>query len=296
MKRNISIQEFIQNLDVKLPERENFLQLSKITPINPKRSENFAINFERGMLLYALIAKIQPKTVLEIGTAEGYSTLCMAWAMSDYNVSGKIFTVDPKSHDLPVERTIVLEDGEITKEKLSTKDLWNKFASPEWLKKIEVNSGYAGEILNNKKFPKIEFCYIDGAHFYEAVKHDFFGFLKIADKKFSILFDDYFAGKNDGASKVIKEEVSNNFDTTFIKTNVNKDRKQSGMDISEDEQMMCFIQSDSLKDDIWEVYSKEKIEEYIKNYLYLEKRIKIRKKINKKIPYLENIKFQWWKK
>ena len=76
MKKKTSIQEFIQNLDVNLPEREKFLKLSRITPINPKRSENFVINFERGMLLYALIAKIQPKTVLEIGTAEGYSTLC----------------------------------------------------------------------------------------------------------------------------------------------------------------------------------------------------------------------------
>jgi hypothetical protein len=294
--KEISIQNFINSLKITIPSESEFLKLSRITPVNPKYSERGIVNFERGMLLYSLITKYKPKTVLEIGTAEGYSTLCMAWAMTENKIEGKIYTIDPKSHDLSVERTIILEDGETITEKLSTKELWDKFASPEWLKKIEVISGYAGEILNSKKFPKMEFGYIDGAHFYEAVKHDFFGFLKIADKKFSILFDDYITGKKDGVSRVIEEEVVNNFNTTFIKTDAKKHRKKIGIEISGDEQVMCFIQSDSLKDNIWKVYSKEKIEEYIKNYLILEKRIKIRKKLDKKIPYLKNIKFQWWKK
>jgi len=110
--KETSIEEFIQKLGVKIPEKGEFLQLSRIVPINPKRSENFIINFERGMLLYALIAKLQPKTVLEIGTAEGYSALCMAWAMSDYKINGNIFTVDPKSHHQKIERQIKINENE----------------------------------------------------------------------------------------------------------------------------------------------------------------------------------------
>ena len=294
--KEISIKNLIKNLKIEIPDEKEFLKLSKIVPVNPKHSEGGIVNYERGILLYALITKYKPKTVLEIGTAEGYSTLCMAWAMTDNKINGKIFTVDPKSHHLRIERSIILEDESIIKEKLSTEELWNKFADTEWIEKIEVISGYAGEVLNNNKFPKMEFGYIDGAHFYEAVKHDFYQFLKLADNKFSILFDDYVPGRTDGVSKVIDEEINNNFDTVFIKTDARKHRKEVGIDRSGDEQVMCFINSDSLKNNLWKVYSKEKIEEYIKKYLILEKRIKMRKKIDEKIPYLKNIRFQWWKK
>jgi hypothetical protein len=294
--KEISIKNLIKNLEIEIPDEKEFLKLSKIAPVNPKHSQGGIVNYERGMLLYALITKYKPKTVLEIGTAEGYSTLCMAWAMTDNKINGKIFTIDPKSHHLSIERSIILEDEKIIKKKLSTEELWNKFAKPEWVEKIQVISGYAGEILNNNKFPKMEFGYIDGAHFYEAVKHDFYQFLKLADDKFSILFDDYVTGRSDGVSKVIDEEIANNFDTTFIKTDAKKHREELGIDKSGDEQVMCFINSDSLKNNLWKVYSKEKIEKYIKKYLILEKRIKMRKKINSKIPYLKNIRFQWWKK
>jgi len=294
MKKEESIQKFIQNLDIILPEKEKFLDLSRITPINPKRSENFVINFERGMLLYALIAKIQPKTVLEIGTAEGYSTLCMAWAMSDYKIKGKIITVDPKSHITPTERLIKLNDNDIPKKmNLSTKEIWEKFAPQEWIEKIDVISGYSGEILK-KKLPKIEFCYIDGSHVYEAVKHDFYATLKVVSEKFSILFDDYVPNRNDGVSKIIDEEVVGIFDTNFIKTNTKEQRKKLKND--GEELIMCFIESESLKKSIWELYEKKQVNKFLEKYQFTENRIKVRKKIEKKIPFLKNIRFRWWNK
>lgn len=292
----ISIENIIKDFRISIPEEKEFLKLSRIMPVNPKHSEGGMVNFERGMLLYALIRKYKPKTILEIGTAEGYSTLCMAWAMTENKNGGRIYTIDPKPHELSIEREIILEDDKVVTEKLSTKDLWNKFASPEWLERIEVISGYAGEILNSKKFPKIEFGYIDGAHFYKAVKHDFFAFLKISDEKFTLLFDDYIPGRSDGVSKVIDEEVVKNFNTKFIKTNAKKHKKNIGMNVQEYEQVMCLIQNDSSKNDIWKIFPKEKIDKYIKNYLIFEKRMKRREMINKKIPYLKKIRFQWWKK
>ena len=294
MKKETSIQEFIESLDLTLPNKDEFLKLSRIAPINPKRSENYIINFERGMLLYALIAKIQPKTVLEIGTAEGYSTLCMAWAMSDHKIKGKIFTVDPKSHNEPTERLIITNDNEkSSKIVLSTKELWEKFAPKEWIEKIEVITGYSGEILKNKKFPEIEFSYIDGSHVYEAVKHDFFGTLKLVGEKFTILFDDYVPNREDGVSKIIDEEIVNNFDITFIKTNTKEQRKK--MMIKEDELVMCLIDSKSLKNSIWEIYEKKQIENFLNKYRFTENRIKVRKKLDSKIPFLKNIRFRWWK-
>ena len=295
MKNEIIIEEFIKNLDVKIPNKELFLQLSKTIPINPKRSEDFHINFERGMLLYALIAKFQPKTILEIGTAEGYSTLCMAWAMSDFNINGKIFTIDPKSHHKIIERRIKINvNDESVKMSLSTADLWKKFALPEWIEKIEVLTGYSGDILRTKNFPKIDFCYIDGSHVYEAVKQDFFYILKLVSEKFNILFDDYVPNRNDGVTKIIDEDIVNNFETIFIKTNTKSQRIKLKNKLIE-ELIMCFISSDSLKKSLWETYDKKELDNFLNKYRFTANRIKIRKKVEKKIPFLKKIRFQWWK-
>lgn len=295
MKKEIMIEEFIKNLDVKIPDKENFFQLSRIIPINPKRSDYFHVNFERGMLLYALITKYRPKNILEIGTAEGYSTLCMAWAMSDNGIDGKIFTVDPKSHTEKIERKIKNRKNDDTVNMLlSTEELWEKFASPKWIEKIEVISGYSGEILKRKSFPSFDFCYVDGSHIYEAVKQDFFRVLKLVSKNFMILFDDYVPNQNDGAAKVIDEEIVDIFDTTFIKTNT----KQQRIELKEnslDDLIMCLINSNSLKKSLWELYDEKEINNFLKTYEFTQKRLKVRKKLDKKIPFLKNIKFRSWK-
>ena len=296
--KEISIQNFINNLKIDIPPEKEFLKLSQISPVNPKRNENSIINFERGMLLYALITKIKPKTVLEIGTAEGYSTLCMAWAMTENKIEGKIFTVDPKSHQQAIERRIKInENDEPINMILSTEELWNKFASQEWIDKIEVITGYSGEVLRSKQFPEIEFCYIDGSHVYEAVKHDFYAFLQTASENFSLLFDDYATNENKDVAKVIREEIVPNFDVTLIKTNVKQQRKEIGesIGITKTDSYMCYISSSSLKKSLWETFSKKEVDEFLRKYEFTAKRIKIRKQFDKKIPFLKNVRFRWWK-
>ena len=297
--KEISIQNFINNLKIDIPPEKEFLKLSQISPVNPKRNENSIINFERGMLLYALITKIKPKTVLEIGTAEGYSTLCMAWAMTENKIEGKIFTVDPKSHQQAIERRIKInENDEPINMILSTDELWNKFASQEWIDKIEVITGYSEEVLKSKQFPEIEFCYIDGSHVYEAVKHDFYAFLQTASENFSLLFDDYTTNENKDVAKVIHEEIVPNFDVTLIRTNAKQQRKEIGksIGITETDLYMCYICSSSLKKSLWETFSKKEVDEFLRKYEFTVKRIKIRKQFDKKIPFLKNIRFRWWKK
>ena len=293
MSNKIFIEEYIQKLNVKIPNKEEFVRLSKILPINPEYGENFIINYERGMLLYALITKFQPKTVLEIGTASGYSTICMAWAMNDSNIDGKIFTIDPKSHHEVLERKIKMEK-EVTTLFLSRHDLWKKFISTKWIEKIEVLTGYSYDVLDKKDFPKIEFSYIDGSHVYTAVKQDFFRILKIIPEKFNILFDDYVPNNNSGVTKFIDEEISNIFETTFINTNTKKQRMELEKN-RKNELVMCLIDSSSLKKSLWETFDIKNVNNYLNKTKFLQKRIKIRHKINKKIPFLNNIKFQWWK-
>ena len=290
---SIKIEQFIDSLDVKTPSKEKFLELAHIFPISPQL--NFAkqiTNYERGILLYSLIAKYKPKNVLEIGTAEGYSTLCMAWAMTDYNINGKIFTIDPKPFDVPVERNVTWEDNpKHDTVMLSRRELWNKFADKEWIKKIEVLTGFSGEVLQkNTKLPKMDMGFIDGSHAYEAVLHDFYAFLEVASESFHLLFDDYVSNGNDGVTKTIDEEVAPNFDITLIQTNAKEQRKESGE--SPDELYICWLDSKSLKKPLREIYPKSKSEQIINKYLKWEKRWKLRKDLNTKIPLLGRFRFR----
>ena len=292
--KSLKIDQFIDTLDVKTPSKEKFLELTHIFPISPQL--NFAKqipNYERGILLYSLIAKYKPKNVLEIGTAEGYSTLCMAWAMADYNINGKIFTIDPKPFDVPVERNVTWKDSpKHNTIILSRKELWNKFANKEWIKKIEVLTGFSGEVMqkNTKEFPKMDMGFIDGSHAYTAVVHDFYAFLEIASDSFHLLFDDYVPDEGDGVTKAIDEEVAPNFDVTLIHTNTKEQRKKSGE--SADELYMCWLGSESLKKPLREIYPKSKSDQIIDKYIKWEKRWKLRKNLNSKIPLLGRFRFR----
>ena len=290
---SVKIEQFIDSLDVKTPPKEKFLELTHIFPISPQLNFPKQIpNYERGILLYSLIAKYKPKNVLEIGTAEGYSTLCMAWAMTDYNINGKIFTIDPKPFDVPVERNVTWEDNpKHDTVMLSRRELWNKFADKEWIKKIEVLTGFSGEVLQkNTKLPKMDMGFIDGSHVYEAVVHDFYAFLEIASESFYLLLDDYVPNENDGVTKTIDEEVAPNFDIALIQTNAKEQRKESGE--SQDELYICWLDSESLKKPLREIYPKSKSEQIINKYLKWEKRWKLRKNLNTKIPLLGRFRFR----
>ena len=72
----VDFEEFIGKLGIKIPSEKEFQELGDVTALFRDKNENFVrLNYERGMLLYALIAKYKPKNILEFGTASGYATL-----------------------------------------------------------------------------------------------------------------------------------------------------------------------------------------------------------------------------
>ena len=217
----------------------------------------------------------------------------MRWDMVDHDINGKIFTIDTKPFDTPIEREITWEKNtEHNTVSLSTKELWNKFADKEWIKKIEVLTGFSGEILQKKtkELPKMDMGFIDGHHAYEAVIHDFYAFLQTASENFYLLFDDYNPNENRDVTKVIDEEVVPNFDVTLIKTNAKQQFKESNE--SETEADMCWLESSSLKKPLREIYPKSKSDQIISKYLKWEKRWKLRKTLNSKIPLLDKFRFR----
>ena len=279
------IRSFIKFLGVTVPDDKEFLILSKSTPIYPENEQLHSNNYERGILLYALIAKYKPQNVLEIGTAKGYSTLCMAWAMHDHNIPGTIYTIDPT---LNTKFEIKIDD-EINI--LTTPQLWSKIASTDWLKHIEPLTGYSGEIMSKYKFPKIDFAYIDGHHVFRAVEHDFYAFLNVSSNDFHILFDDY--GISDGVTKLIDDDISKNFTCVVIKTNLKQQYQELDLKTIKSDLFptLVLVSTNFLKNHYNKLYPTHKINDVLKKYRKFEKRWRLRQKINQKLPMLKNISF-----
>jgi len=272
------IYDFIKKTGIIIPEIEKFKKLNSIFPIDPLKPPTTE-SFERGMLLYALISKYKPKTILEIGTAGGYSTMCMAWAMSDMKIPGKIFTIDPIPHNRSIIKKIKKNNSNKA-QNLSRKEIWEKNADPEWLKKIIVKSGYSGNVLSSEVFPKIDFAFIDGHHYHKAVIHDFFATMKIASKHFRILFDDYVKSEDDAVGKVIDKEVLPNFNAVLIKSNY-----------ANLEHFLCLIDSEFMNVSLESAFPKSRLDFTIDEYINWEKRFILRQKLNSKIPFLKKIIF-----
>ena len=129
----------------------------------------FRPNYERGILIYALIAKFQIESFLEIGVGRGYSAFCAAKSMCDHGIDGKVVTIDPN----------------FDKEHLQQ---LTKVFPKDWFDRISFVSGTSADRVPTLG-EQFDMVYIDGDHRYEAVKADW-EMCQGLYKKF-LLFDDY---------------------------------------------------------------------------------------------------------
>ena len=129
----------------------------------------FRPNYERGILIYALVSKFKIDSYLEIGFGRGYSALCAAKAMVDNGIDGSVTTIDPNLDEKFLEHI-------------------SQYFPTTWFKKIKFIKAFSQEAIPNIE-SSFELVYIDGDHRYEAVKSDW-EMLKDRYSKF-LLFDDY---------------------------------------------------------------------------------------------------------
>lgn len=136
----------------------------------------FRPNYERGILMHYMIQQLKLKSILEIGFGRGYATFCMARAMCQSGIEGKITTVDPNLD----EKFLNHLAGVFPK---------------EWFEKVNFVKATSDDFFRNlTEEEKYDFIYIDGDHRYESVKNDW----ENSKNRFksALLFDDYSEARN----------------------------------------------------------------------------------------------------
>lgn len=106
-------------------------------------------------------------TILETGTARGFSSICMAKILEKLNKTGNIYTIDCvnkfnnclKSAELRREITI----NECVEEWKGLVDKYINFINGDSNKEL---------ITLDKKIDRINFAFLDGAHYYKDLKNE----------------------------------------------------------------------------------------------------------------------------
>jgi predicted O-methyltransferase YrrM len=132
-------------------------------------------NYERGLLIYALIQSHQLTSYLEVGFGRGYSSICAAKAFTEAGIAGRIVTVDPMLDRAHLERL-------------------QQIFPNEWLEKITFMEGTSEAVLPGVQ-DMFDLVYIDGDHHYAQTRFDW-EWARDHYRRF-VLFDDYHLAKGD---------------------------------------------------------------------------------------------------
>jgi len=289
----IKFDDFLNSINSKDLDLNDFWTLGNATSLS-EDTHGEQLEFHRGPLLYALIAYLKPKKILEFGTGGGYSALCMAKALDDYDLDGKIFTIDRVANDEKINRFFKLP-GDISpqKKKISNKELWKLIVKENLINKITPIQGYSGIVMEKNKISDFDFCYIDGVHTYDGTKHDFFSYLKVATKKFSILFDDYIDRDFYGVKDFVDNEVKPHFKLSLIDTDPEEKLKKfikKSLDYG-----MIYLTHDNETSPL-NYYDQKSFESFLKSYRLSDRRVRSnRYTLEKNLPFTKNIKFKFWK-
>lgn len=178
--------------------------LAMITQVTIKNSK---ICYAHGRVLYSALSNYIQKlnqgiNIIETGTSKGFSSLCMAKALSDLNKDGSIYTIDilPKNKEI-FWNSISDFDGKKTRYQLLRKwsDLKDKY--------IKFYEGFSKKILKKIQLSRVHFAFIDGSHTYVDVFYELNYVANRQIKNDIIVIDDYnlqYPGLIKATSKIIK--------------------------------------------------------------------------------------------
>ena len=187
---------------------EWFNELSLVTQTCIKKSD---LNFNHGRLLYSYLSKyisefIETKsdlTILETGTARGFSSICMSKAIIDRKTRGKIITIDCLPHNKKMFWNCISDaEGKKTRQELLYK--WQLELS-----NIIFIQGWTIETLKRLGINRVHFAFLDAQHTKDSVLKEFSFIEKRQLKGDMIFFDDVTPNLFDGVCEAVKEIKKN---------------------------------------------------------------------------------------
>jgi hypothetical protein len=155
-------------------------------------------NWQHGRVLYAALRKYletapQDVLCLDVGTAKGFSALCLQWALDDAGKTGRVVSLDVLDPAAKVRRNTVLEvDGYLTL--ADTLNRWPEAGVIEFLCRTGI------EWLRLSK-ARIHFAYVDGKHTFATVNEEAHLLAKRQQAGDIAVFDDV---QIEGVAKALK--------------------------------------------------------------------------------------------
>ena len=156
---------------------EEVLRIGDTTAIRELRGVTYRRNYERGLLLMAIIHKFDSTKFLEFGTGRGFATACALFLKNGLDIT----TIDNKSSE---QSKNLIEGLGICTNSIFFLGMNSKHLSAE-----DIGDGF-------------DLVFIDGGHDYKSVKNDYEIAVKCCEKGI-IVFDD-FRNKHAGVKKFIK--------------------------------------------------------------------------------------------
>lgn len=167
-------------------------------------------NWQHGRVIYAVLRKYMEDSgdslfFLDIGTAKGFSALCMRWAALDAGKTARIVSLDLLD---PAERMPRNTVAEMTGTKLLAEILqdWPETKDIEF-----VCSGASRWLAAN--IHRVNFAFVDGSHKYESVAEEISHLREVQDLGDMAVFDDLHIP---GIRRAVREAQGYEVDTIQI--------------------------------------------------------------------------------
>ena len=164
-------------------------ELALHTQIIIRNSETCYVH---GRLLYSALSNyiknhnLKNINILETGTARGFSSLCMAKAMEDADIEGKIITFDVLPHNVKMFWNCI-DDHEGKKTRAELLLNYNKLIE----RYIIFHHGNTKTELKKVQMPRVHFAFLDCGHEYHFVMNELATVYDKQQKGDIIFFDDY---------------------------------------------------------------------------------------------------------
>lgn len=154
-----------------LPDAAFVDELALATQVVPKDEE---LDWSHGFLLYAALTSYLARTgstrqvtILETGTARGFSAVCMAKALRDAGRAGTILTVDVLHAERPIFWNSIA-DAEGPKTRLELLGPWSDLVE-DHIVSLRADVAVALEQIG---LARIHFAFLDAEHTFDAVQRE----------------------------------------------------------------------------------------------------------------------------